>query len=351
MRILCPTLLLFLCFQADSLSAEKTALTSFFSFCSHIAQGLDEMNKQNREELYNNIEPMLPETWKNKKNTDSSTTDTTHENKELEKQEKIVGFKNLAGKIPEDVKEILLFLKDPSQLEALGISEPRGILLVGPPGNGKTSIARAIAAECEASFFSATGSEFIEMYVGVGPKRIRELFEKARNSLAKEGYKKSIIFIDEIDAIGGKRTNSNEGGSTEYRNTLTALLTEMDGLDQNKNKNIIVIAATNTASFLDGALKRPGRFDRIVEIPMPDKESREAILYHYTLYPKQRKHQLSTEDFALLAEKSHGLSAADLQSLVNEAAIFALRDKASIITSIHFEQAVKKIRENKKTGG
>ena len=342
-------ILSFLWLYRSSLYAERTTLTSFFAFCSHIAQGLDEMNKKNREELYNDLQPLLPETWKDKKKTENEQLHEPEKNKD--EQEKKVDFKNLAGKIPEDVKEILLFLKDPSQLEALGISEPRGILLVGPPGNGKTSIARAIAGECNASFFSATGSEFIEMYVGVGPKRIRELFEKARDSLAKGTYKKSIIFIDEIDAIGGKRTSSNDGGATEYRNTLTALLTEMDGLDQNKNKNIIVIAATNTASFLDAALKRPGRFDRIVEIPMPDKESREAILYHYTLYPKQRKHSLNTEDFALLAEKSHGLSAADLQSLVNEAAIFALRDKASVITCMHFEQAVKKIRENKKTGG
>ena len=351
MHLLRLILLLFLCFQPNNVSAERTTLTSFFSFCSHVAQGLDDMNKQNREELYNNIEPMLPETWKNKKNTDNSPSDTVDGKEDKEQQKKIIGFDNLAGKIPEDVKEILLFLKDPSQLNALGISEPRGILLVGPPGNGKTSIARAIAGECNASFFSATGSEFIEMYVGVGPKRIRELFEKARNSISSGKYNKSIIFIDEIDAIGGKRTESNEGGSTEYRNTLTALLTEMDGLDQNKNKNIIVIGATNTASFLDAALKRPGRFDRIVEIPMPDKESRQAILYHYTVSPKPRNNNLTQEDFALLAEKSYGLSAADLQALVNEAAIFALRDKVTSLTSAHFVQALKKIRDNKKAGG
>jgi len=338
-----------------SIEAKQTALTGFLAFCAHIAYGLDEMNKQNRQALYENIteSSLIPESVRKKisgNSTESDEKDQKTAEENSEEHAKNRGFKKLAGKIPEDVKEIITFLQDTTQLEALGISMPKGILLVGPPGNGKTSIARAIAEECQASFTHASGSEFIEMYVGVGPKRIRELFEKARASLTVGKYKKAIVFIDEIDAIGGKRTMSNEGGSAEYRNTLTALLTEMDGLDQERNKNIIVIGATNTASFLDTALKRPGRFDRIVEIPMPDKESREAIIRHYMVFPKLRNHTLVDEDFSLIAERSQGLSAAELQGLVNESAIFALREQTTIMNFSHFEQGLIKVRAAKRVG-
>ena len=176
-------------------------------------------------------------------------------------------FKNLAGKIPKDVLEITEFIKDSNKFAAIGAKMPRGVLLVGPPGTGKTSIARAIAGEVEAYFVAIAASEFIEMFVGNGPRRVRELFASARAAVSSGLYKKAIIFIDELDSIGGARNAVFDAGGAEYRNTLNELLHQMDGF--NLDESIFILGATNREQDIDPALKRAGRFDRIVEITLP----------------------------------------------------------------------------------
>jgi cell division protease FtsH len=304
-------------------------LTNMLVFISDLGKSLDEMNKKNRELFIKDFEK------KPKKETEEPQSTS-------EKPLKKRGFATLAGAIPEDVIEIVTYLQESEKLKALGAEMPRGILLVGPPGNGKTAIARAIAEEVGASFHAESAASFMEMYVGVGPKRVREIFAQARESASKSELKKAIIFIDEIDAIGGKRLGSTD--HPEQRNTLNELLNQMDGFTQ--SSEIIVLAATNDAGYLDDALKRPGRFDRIVEIPLPNKESREAIIRLYTEPP--RKHCLLDENFATLAQQSAGFSCAELKDLVNEAAIFAVREKASSITYEHCLSSLKKAREKKR---
>lgn len=239
-------------------------------------------------------------------------------------------FKNLAGHIPKDVLEITEFIKDNNKYAAMGAKMPRGILLVGPPGTGKTSIARAIAGECGAFFIAISASELIELFVGSGPLKVRDVFMRARNAVTSGAYKKAIIFIDELDSIGSRDGLEN----AEYRNTLNELLHQMDGFTV--NDAIFVLAATNRQGVIDPALKRAGRFDRIVEIGLPDAESREAIL---RLYTQSIKHQKDI-DFGYLARQSNGMSGADLKNIVNEAAISAVRLHAKETKQEHFEQVL-----------
>ncbi len=244
-----------------------------------------------------------------------------------------VTFADVAGveEAKEEVGEIVDFLRDPSKFQKLGGHIPRGVLMVGSPGTGKTLLAKAIAGEAKVPFFTISGSDFVEMFVGVGASRVRDMFEQAKKNAP------CIIFIDEIDAVGRQRGAGMGGGNDEREQTLNQLLVEMDGFEG--NEGVIVIAATNRPDVLDSALLRPGRFDRQVVVPLPDIKGREAILkVHMKKVPladdvKPRN----------LARGTPGFSGADLANLVNEAALFAARNNASIVTMEYFEQAKDKI--------
>ena len=233
----------------------------------------------------------------------------------------------------EECYEIISYQTNNSHYKKLGAVLPRGILLEGPPGVGKTYLAKAIASETKSNFFSVSGSEFIEMYVGVGASRVRNLFNKARTNIP------SIIFIDEIDAIGGKRSSDRSGGShREHDQTLNQLLTEMDGFKD--NSQIMVIAATNRKDMLDPALLRPGRFDRHIHISLPDKYSREQIIQ---LYLKDKKRKEKNINVTIIAELTDGFSGADLKNLINEAAILAARRGGLRIKSSDLINAMEKL--------
>jgi len=231
----------------------------------------------------------------------------------------------------EEVAEIVDFLKNPSKYEKLGARQPAGILMSGPPGTGKTLLAKAIAGEAGVPFYSTSGSEFVEMFVGVGASRVRAMFEEAKKNAP------SIIFIDEIDAIGRKRGVSAGGGNEEREQTLNQMLVEMDGFG--KNEGVIVIAATNRPEMLDSALRRPGRFDREVVVSLPDVKGRENILKNYA------SSVVINKDVSLntIARGATGFSGADLENLVNEAALLASRGNKDSVEMIDFEEAKDKI--------
>jgi cell division protease FtsH len=241
-------------------------------------------------------------------------------------------FDDVAGvdQAKEDLQEVVEFLQDPHKFERLGGKIPRGVLLVGPPGTGKTLLARAVAGEAGVPFFSISGSDFVEMFVGVGASRVRDMFEQAKKNAP------CIIFIDEIDAVGRSRANGFSGND-ERDQTLNAMLVEMDGF--NDNEGVIVIAATNRVDVLDKALTRPGRFDRQVQVPNPDFVGREKILKVHT-----RKVPIGPDvDLKTVARGTPGFSGADLANLVNEAALLAARRSKRIVTSSEFEDARDKI--------
>ena len=245
-----------------------------------------------------------------------------------------IQFSDWAGsqEVLEECIEFVSYLNKTADYETMGVKIPRGILLDGPPGTGKTLLAKAIANESASAFFSASGSEFVEMFVGVGAMRVRKLFEDARKAAP------SIIFIDEIDAIGKQRGRGGMmGGNDESEQTLNQLLTEMDGFQE--NANITVIAATNRADILDAALLRPGRFDRIIRIPLPDLASRESILNLYL------KHKMVDKGVNInaLAKLTGGFSGAQLSNLVNEAAIIAARSGDLIIRQRFLDDALEKL--------
>jgi len=246
-----------------------------------------------------------------------------------------VKFKDVAGcdEAKEEVQEIVEFLKDPKKFQAMGGKIPAGLLLVGPPGTGKTLLAQAVAGEAECPFLSLSGSDFVEMLVGVGASRVRDLFEQARKQAP------CIIFIDEIDGVGRSRGGANSnGGQDEREQTLNALLVEMQGF--NGTEGIIVIGATNRASILDEALLRPGRFDRQITVDLPDLKGREAILNVYAPKFKLDPSVLLQE----VAKGSTGFSGADLKNLLNEAAIHAARKNKTTISMPDIEEAKEKIR-------
>jgi cell division protease FtsH len=244
-----------------------------------------------------------------------------------------VTFEDVAGveEAKQDLEEIVEFLRDPQKFQRLGGKIPKGVLLVGPPGTGKTLIARAVAGEANVPFFTISGSDFVEMFVGVGASRVRDMFEQAKKNSP------CIIFIDEIDAVGRHRGAGLGGGNDEREQTLNQLLVEMDGFEA--NESIILIAATNRPDVLDPALLRPGRFDRQVVVPNPDLNGREKILkVHVRNVPLAPNVDLKT-----LARGTPGFSGADLMNLVNEAALLAARRNKRIVTMQEFEDAKDKI--------
>src|SRR5205807_6235171 len=252
--------------------------------------------------------------------------------READKTALTVTFEDVAGvdEAKEEVKEIVDFLREPDRFSAIGGRIPKGVLLVGPPGTGKTLLARSIAGEAKAPFLFASGSDFVEMYAGVGASRIRKLFKDARR------HPSCIIFIDELDAVGRSR-GGNSLSHEEREQTLNQLLVEMDGFAP--NQGIVVIAATNRPDILDPALLRPGRFDRQVTVGAPDIKGREQILKIHS-----KKVALDTDiDLRQIARGTPGFSGADLANLVNEAALFAVRSKRSTVTAADLEDARDKV--------
>jgi cell division protease FtsH len=244
-----------------------------------------------------------------------------------------VTFQDVAGadEAKVELQEIIEFLKEPTKFQRLGGKIPRGVLLLGPPGTGKTLLARAVAGEAGVPFFSISGAEFVEMFVGVGASRVRDLFETGKKSAP------AIIFIDEIDAVGRHRGAGLGGGHDEREQTLNQLLVEMDGFEQ--NSGVIIIAATNRPDVLDPALLRPGRFDRQVVVDRPDVRGREGILkVHTRNIPLDDSVKLD-----VLAKGTPGLAGADLANLVNEAALLAARQNQKSVTMRHFEEAKDKV--------
>ncbi len=244
-----------------------------------------------------------------------------------------VTFDDVAGcdEAKEELQEVIEFLRNPRKFTALGARVPRGVLLLGPPGTGKTLLARAVAGEADVPFFSISGSDFVEMFVGVGAARVRDLFEQARK------YQPCIIFIDEIDAVGRHRGAGLGGGHDEREQTLNQLLVELDGFDA--STGIIVLAATNRPDILDPALLRPGRFDRQVVVDRPDSKGRLAIL---KVHVRDKKVDPNV-DLEIIAKRTPGFVGADLANLVNEAALLAARRNKKLITMEEFEEAIDRV--------
>ena len=241
-----------------------------------------------------------------------------------------IKFDDVAGEdeAKENLQEVVNYLHDPSKYKDIGASMPKGILLVGPPGTGKTMLAKAVAGEANVPFFSMSGSEFVEMFVGMGASKVRDLFNQAKEKAP------CIVFIDEIDAIGQKRSGGQYGGNDEREQTLNQLLTEMDGFEG--NNGVIILAATNRPESLDPALTRPGRFDRRVPVELPDLQGREAIL---KVHAKKIK-VAEDVDFSKIARMASGASGAELANIVNEAALRAVRDGRRFATQADLEESI-----------
>ena len=244
-----------------------------------------------------------------------------------------IKFSDVAGEdeAKESLQEIVDYLHDPSQYRSIGATMPKGVLLVGPPGTGKTMLAKAVAGESNVPFFSMSGSEFVEMFVGMGASKVRDLFKQAKEKAP------CIVFIDEIDAIGQKRNAGVYGGNDEREQTLNQLLTEMDGFED--NTGVIILAATNRPESLDPALTRPGRFDRRVPVELPDLKGREAIL---KVHARKVKMDAGV-DFSKIARMASGASGAELANIINEAALRAVRDHRPCVTQADLEESIETV--------
>lgn len=306
----------------------------------------------NNARLYNLLEPFMSE--RNKRNWQELFNAYNIESNVRERNNvtvnglplpasDIITLKDISGAIAPDILDLIEQIKNPEHFTQYGIQPPKGILFIGAPGTGKTMMARAIAGETGSGFFQASGSEFIELYVGVGASRVRMLFEQAKNFIRNNPGKKAIVFIDEIDAIGGDRNNLAID-HPELRQTLNELLNQMDGFKA--EPNIIIIAATNTVEMLDPALKRSGRFDIHINFKLPDHAGRVAILTQYiNQLPAQRLNSINIEE---LAQLTLHCNHADLKNLVNYAAKIAMREQAVHITQDHFKRAIKQIHEQRR---
>lgn len=244
-----------------------------------------------------------------------------------------VKFDDVAGadEEKEEMQELIEYLRHPKKFEKMGARIPKGILLVGPPGTGKTLLAKAVAGEADVPFYSISGSDFVEMFVGVGASRVRDMFKKAKQTAP------CIIFIDEIDAVGRQRGTGVGGGHDEREQTLNQLLVEMDGIGD--NQGILIVAATNRGDILDPALLRPGRFDRTINVSLPDKKGREAILGVHA----RNKTLDPNVSLANLASRTPGFSGADLENVLNEAAILAVRENETVIMMHHLDEAIDRV--------
>jgi cell division protease FtsH len=255
-----------------------------------------------------------------------------------------VTFEDIGGqeRAKNELKETIDFLKEDKEAHLYGIRPMKGILLTGPPGTGKTLMAKAAANYAEAAFTAVSGSEFVEMYVGVGASRIRDMFKEIKQLAQEKNLDRGIIFIDEIDAIGGKREGQQQ---KEYDQTLNQLLTEMDGMSTSENPRVLIIAATNRKDMLDSALLRPGRFDRHIVVDLPDKKAREQILgIHFKEKPLDEGITMDQ-----IANETFGFSGAQLESVANEAAIYAFRVKSKSISKEHISSAVDKVMMGEQT--
>ena len=244
-----------------------------------------------------------------------------------------VRFDDVAGcdEEKEEMQELIEYLKNPKKFAKMGARIPKGVLLVGSPGTGKTLLAKAVAGEAEVPFYSISGSDFVEMFVGVGASRVRDMFKKAQATAP------CIIFIDEIDAVGRQRGTGLGGGHDEREQTLNQLLVEMDGITD--NSGVVIVAATNRADVLDPALLRPGRFDRQITVSLPDRRGRTAIL---KVHARNKKMDASV-DLEALANRTPGFSGADLENVLNEAAILAVRENAEVISMHHLDEAIDRV--------
>lgn len=258
---------------------------------------------------------------------------------ETQKSPGLLKFEQIGGQgtAKKELLEALDFIRHPERVASMGIRPLKGILLVGPPGTGKTLLAKAAAAYTDSVFLTASGSEFIEMYAGVGAQRVRQIFSKARSMALKEKKKSAIIFIDEIEILGGKR--GSHSSHHEYDQTLNQLLVEMDGMTVDERVRTLLIGATNRADMLDGALIRPGRFDRTVQVDLPDLKARIEIMKLHA----ENKPLAENVDLEKVARETFGFSGAHLESVCNEAAIMAMREKQQTITNKHFTDAIDKV--------
>ncbi|WCK56125.1 AAA family ATPase [Aneurinibacillus sp. Ricciae_BoGa-3] len=255
-----------------------------------------------------------------------------------------IKFNDIGGqeRAKKELREALDFLIHKDTLKKYGIRPLKGILLTGPPGTGKTLMAKAAANYTNSAFIAASGSQFVEMYVGVGAQRIRDLFKEAKQKAEKNNQDSAIIFIDEIDVLGGKREGSQH---REYDQTLNQLLTEMDGITTSENPRILIVAATNRADMLDDALIRPGRFDRQIVVDLPDKKARKQILEIHV----KNKPLADDVDIDAIARDTFNFSGAQLESVTNEAAIYAFRENSTEITQRHFSHAIDKVMMGEQT--